>query len=75
MDFNPTRMCELLVGLPEVIVTAVEDRPGGLIVVHIEARLEQTVHRVRHTSRGEGTTGRGAGRSAVFRGSTVRGAC
>lgn len=42
MEFNPTRMCELLVGLPDVHVTAVEDRPDGPIVVHIEARLEQT---------------------------------
>lgn len=41
MEFNPTRMCELLVGLPDVHVIAVEDRPDGPIVVHIEARLEQ----------------------------------
>ena len=41
MEFNPTRMCELLVGLPDVHVTAVDDRPGCPIVVHIEARLEQ----------------------------------
>ena len=41
MEFNPTRMCELLVGLPDVIVTAVEDRPDGPIVVHVEARLER----------------------------------
>jgi transposase len=42
LEFNPTRMCELLVGLPDVHVIAVEDRPDGPIVVHIEARLEQT---------------------------------
>jgi hypothetical protein len=41
LEFKPTLMCELLVGLPDVIVTAVEDRPDGPIVVHIEARLEQ----------------------------------
>ena len=41
MEFNPTRMCELLVGLPDVNVTAVDDRRGGPIVVHIEARLER----------------------------------
>jgi hypothetical protein len=34
-------MCELLVGLPDVNVTAVEDRPDGPIVVHVEARLGQ----------------------------------
>jgi transposase len=34
-------MCELLVGLPDVNVSAVDDRPDGPIVVHIEARLEQ----------------------------------
>ena len=34
-------MCELLVGLPDVNVTAVDDRPDGPIVVHIEARIEQ----------------------------------
>jgi hypothetical protein len=28
LEFNPTRMCELLGGLPDVNVTAVEDRPG-----------------------------------------------
>jgi hypothetical protein len=34
-------MCELLVGLPDVKVIAVEDRLGGLIVVHVEAHLDQ----------------------------------
>src|SRR5262249_24411954 len=29
-------MCELLVGLPEVVVLGVEDRPGEPIEVHIE---------------------------------------
>ena len=33
------RMCELLVGLPDVNVTAVDDRREGPIVVHIEARI------------------------------------
>lgn len=43
LEFNPTRMCVLLVGLPDVIVTAVDDHrmPDGPIVVHAEARLEQ----------------------------------
>ncbi len=37
MEFNPTRMCELLVGLPGVNVLAVDDVAGELIVVMIEA--------------------------------------
>lgn len=42
MELNPTRMCELLVGLPDVNVLAVDDRPDRSIVVHIEARLERS---------------------------------
>ena len=38
METNATRMCELLVGLPDVNVLAVDDRPDEPIVVHIEAR-------------------------------------
>jgi transposase len=30
------RVCELLVGLPEVTVLGVEDRPGGPLMVHVE---------------------------------------
>ena len=41
VEFNPTRMCELLVGLPDVNVLAVDDRPGEPIVVHLEARLDR----------------------------------
>lgn len=33
MEVNPTRMCELLVGLPEVNVIAVDDVAGQPIVV------------------------------------------
>jgi transposase len=29
-------MCELLVGLPDVVVLGVDDQPGGPIVVHVE---------------------------------------
>jgi transposase len=36
VEVDPTRMCELLVGLPEVIVLGVEDRRGGPIAVHVE---------------------------------------
>ena len=35
MEENPTRVCELLVGLGEVDVVGVEDAPGGPLVVHI----------------------------------------
>ncbi len=38
METNPTRMCELLVGLPEVNVLGVADEPGGPLVVKIETR-------------------------------------
>ena len=40
MEINPTRMCELLVGLPDVNVLAVADVPNLPIVVHIECRVE-----------------------------------
>jgi transposase len=40
-------MCELLVGLPEVTVLAVDDPPGGApIVVYVESRLERAWCRV-----------------------------
>lgn len=42
METNATRMCELLVGLPDVNVLAVDDQPGETIVVHIEARRDRT---------------------------------
>lgn len=41
MEVNPTRMCELLVGLPEVHVRAVEDVIDGPLRVHVESRLDQ----------------------------------
>ncbi|HZA40674.1 MAG TPA: ISL3 family transposase, partial [Actinomycetota bacterium] len=40
METNATRMCELLVGLPDVTVLAVDDQLGATIVVHIESRPE-----------------------------------
>jgi len=40
VETNATRMCELLVGLPDVNVLAVEDRVDEPIVVHIEARRD-----------------------------------
>lgn len=38
MEVDPIRMCELLVGLPDVTVLGVDDEPGGLVVVHVETR-------------------------------------
>ena len=39
MELDPTRMCELLVGLPAVNVLGVED--AGLLRVHVETDLER----------------------------------
>ena len=41
METNPARMRELLVGLPEDNVRAVEDQPEGPLRVHVESRLDQ----------------------------------
>ena len=41
MESDPTRMCELLVGLAEIDVVGVDDTPGDPIVVHVRSRLEQ----------------------------------
>lgn len=41
METNPTRMCELLIGLPEVNVRGVHGEPGAPIRVHVESRLDQ----------------------------------
>lgn len=39
METDPTRMCELLVGLPDVNVLAATDEPDGPLVIDIEARV------------------------------------
>ncbi len=36
MESDPSRMCELLVGLPDVKVLAVEEVLGETLVVHVE---------------------------------------
>ena len=38
METNPTRVCELIVGLPAVRVLGVEDEPGEPLAVHVETR-------------------------------------
>jgi transposase len=39
VEFNHTRICELLVGLPEVNVIGAEEQPGGGLAVLIESVL------------------------------------
>lgn len=39
METNPIRICELLVGLPDVVVLGVDDAAGEPLRVHVEARL------------------------------------
>ena len=40
METDPTRMCELLVGLPAVTVLGIEE-VGGLLAIHVETRSER----------------------------------
>ena len=58
MDTDPTRMCELLVGLPDVVVTGVGDWPSWLRIA-IEARYQ------RPACAGCGTGAHGHGRRVV----------
>lgn len=39
METNPTRMCELLVDLPDVVVTGIDKAPGQPIRVHVETPI------------------------------------
>ena len=41
MELDPTRMCELLVGLPAVVVLGIVDEAGGPLWVHIETRTDR----------------------------------
>ena len=38
MEENPTRVCELIVGLGDVEVLGVDDAPGGPLALHIRTR-------------------------------------
>ena len=38
MEYDPTRMCELLVGLGDVEVLSVDDEGGGPLRVHVRCR-------------------------------------
>ena len=37
METDPTRMCELLVGLPEVHILGVDDQVNGFVCIYIES--------------------------------------
>ena len=41
METNATRMCALLVGLPDVTVLAVDDQPAQPIRAHVEQRVDR----------------------------------
>jgi hypothetical protein len=41
VESDPTRLCELLVGLPAVNVLGVDDERDEAVVVHIESRAER----------------------------------
>jgi transposase len=45
VEINPTRMCELLVGLPDVAVLGVVDDPARPLVIHVESRQPRPVCR------------------------------
>jgi transposase len=40
VEVDPTRLCELLVGLPAVNVLGIDDRRADAVVVHVELRVE-----------------------------------
>ena len=42
METDPTRMCELLVGLPEVHILGVDDQVNGFVRIYIESRAGTT---------------------------------
>ena len=41
MVTDPTRMCELLVGLPEVTVLGLDDEVGAPLSIHVETRARR----------------------------------
>ncbi len=43
VEVDPTRMCELLVGLPEVTVLGIVDEADGPLWVHVETRAVRPV--------------------------------
>jgi hypothetical protein len=68
VESDPTRMCELLVGLPEMNVLAVDDEVGEMLrVSRRDPGRPDRVCNVRGGGPGEGPAGSRAGRSAVLR--------
>ena len=43
MELDPTRMCELLVGLPAVRVLGIVDQAGGPLWIHVETTADRPV--------------------------------
>ena len=43
MEVDPTRMCELVVGLPAVRVFGIVDEVGGPLLIHVETRGRRPV--------------------------------
>ena len=41
METDPTRMCELLVGLPDVHILGVDDQVNGFLCIYIESRAQR----------------------------------
>ena len=42
METDPTRMCELLVGLPDVHILGVDDQVNGFVCIYIEPKARPT---------------------------------
>ena len=40
MECDPTRICQILAGLPEVTVLGVDDVHGDPLMVHIESQID-----------------------------------
>jgi hypothetical protein len=70
VESNATRVCERLVGLPDVNVLAVDDQPGQPLRVHVETRRPRPACVGCGTpARVKGPPGRRARGSAVLRAS------
>lgn len=69
MECDPTRVCELLVGLPSVKVLGVDDEHDAALLVHIESVWSRPScpGGLRYACVGEGSPGGRARRSGVFR--------
>jgi hypothetical protein len=41
VEIDPTRMCELMVGLPEVHILGVDDQVNDFLCIYIESRAQR----------------------------------